>query len=331
LSYDAFISYHRESGAAEARLIQSSLQARGVQCFLDVSDLTAASEAALLQQIAEIPNFIVVLPPSSLDRCHEAQDWLRREISQAVATGSNIIPVRLPGFSFPQDVPDDIRDLPRYHGVEYDLQNFDGMLAEIVAAIGTPQPLKLQYQPAAPVVPVAPAALPSFNWTLAGMTFLAVFLPTLLNLFVQRSPLMFQILGDGFFLSIEVALIVTLFSQWVKDPFAIAGLCGLTHAVATYLVGALFFPSFRLFGGGAMTMLWGALVPGSIAVSRIPQAPRWMLAAAPLAGALIALMVGVVLGIPGFQNVAVDVTRFFTPLLLGVAFAVGIKRTEKSV
>ena len=318
MSYQAFISYHRESGAAEARLIQSSLEARGVHCFLDVS------EAGLLEQIAQIPNFIVVLPPGALDRCQETQDSLRREISQAVATGRNIIPVRLPGFNFPQDLPEDLQDLPRYHSVEYAPQNLDGMLAEIFAAIAAPQP---QDQPAAPAEPVAPA--PSFNWTLAGMTFLAVLLPTLVSLFLQPSPLVFQVLGDGFFLSVEVALIVTLFSQKVANPLVIIGLCGLTHTVATYLVGALFFPSFRLYGGGAMTMLWGALVPGSVALGRVPQAPRWALAVAPLAGAFIALMVGVVAGVPGFRNVALDLTSFFTPLLLGVAFAVGIRKAEQ--
>src|SRR5579872_7499072 len=55
MSYNVFLSYKREAGSAEARVLQSALQARGKECFLE--------------------------------------DWLRLEISYALRSGRNIIPV----------------------------------------------------------------------------------------------------------------------------------------------------------------------------------------------------------------------------------------------
>ena len=104
--YDIYLSYRRESGATEARLLQSSLQARGKQSFLDATETTAVP---LLDLVANIPNFLVTLAPGALDQCGDPQDWLRAEIGQALRTGSNIIPVLLPGFAFPAQMPEDIQ------------------------------------------------------------------------------------------------------------------------------------------------------------------------------------------------------------------------------
>src|SRR5437016_1460237 len=100
--YDVFISYRRDSAAAEARLIRSALIEKGKQTFLDVTDLRSGYfDDALLKYIAQTPNFVLVLSRGALDRCAEEQDWFRREIVQALHTGSNIVPVFLTGFTFP--------------------------------------------------------------------------------------------------------------------------------------------------------------------------------------------------------------------------------------
>src|ERR1700693_2284923 len=99
--YDVFISYRRESGSAEARLIRGELQQRGLRGFLDVDDLRRGYfDEALLRCIAEAKNYIVILSPDSLDRCTDPDDWMRREITQAIKTERNIIPIFLPRFAF---------------------------------------------------------------------------------------------------------------------------------------------------------------------------------------------------------------------------------------
>ena len=131
-NYDVFISYRRDAGHAEARAIRSALRERGVQVFLDVADVRRGYfDEALLRQIADTPNFIVVLSLNSLDRCIDEEDWLRREIAQAIKTRRNIIPILMPGFTFPRELPPDIRNLSRYQGPEYSHRYFDAMIVEI--------------------------------------------------------------------------------------------------------------------------------------------------------------------------------------------------------
>jgi hypothetical protein len=47
----------------------------------------------LLVHIAKAPYFILVLNADSLERCSDPNDWLRREIEQAIKTQRRIIPV----------------------------------------------------------------------------------------------------------------------------------------------------------------------------------------------------------------------------------------------
>ena len=130
---DVFISYRHEGAHAQARAIRSALRERGVQAFLDVADVRRGYfDEALLRQIADTPNFVVILSPNSLDRCDDEKDWLRREIAHAIQTRRNIIPVLLPEFTFPSELPSDIASLSRYQGQEYSHRYFDAMLTEII-------------------------------------------------------------------------------------------------------------------------------------------------------------------------------------------------------
>jgi serine/threonine protein kinase len=136
VEYEVFISYRRQNGSSEARLIRAELMhQQGVSAFLDVVDLGAGHfDEALLKRIAEIPNFVVILSAGCLDRCRDARDWLRREIVQALRTNRKIIPVLLPGFNFPdsEELPHDLRSLSSHQSVFYNHEYFDAMIAKIV-------------------------------------------------------------------------------------------------------------------------------------------------------------------------------------------------------
>lgn len=135
--YEVFISYRRESGAAEARLIQLALERHGLRVFLDVTDLGRGYfDESLLAAIAAAPNFLVVLSPGGLERCSAPGDWLRREVAAAIASQRNIVPVLLPGFTFPADLPADIADLRRYEGVEYSHTLFEGTVGKALVLLG---------------------------------------------------------------------------------------------------------------------------------------------------------------------------------------------------
>jgi class 3 adenylate cyclase len=136
----AFISYRRENGAETARLISSELRKLGVETFIDVDDLKLGRfDDQLLDRIAEMPNFIVVLSRGSLDRCHDAEDWLRREVGHAIATEREIVPLLMPNFSMPreQDVPADIAKLVRSHGITYSHEHAKEVLAKVASGLKT--------------------------------------------------------------------------------------------------------------------------------------------------------------------------------------------------
>jgi hypothetical protein len=87
---------------------------------MDIEDLRSGPfNTALFEQIESSSDVVVVLTPNSLDRCVNNGDWVRLELAHAIKCKKNVIPVMARGFSFPEfPLPEDIADLPNYHGVE---------------------------------------------------------------------------------------------------------------------------------------------------------------------------------------------------------------------
>jgi hypothetical protein len=135
-AYDVFLSYRRDGGAAEARLLQSQLRVREIRVFLDVTELGRGYfDDALLRHIEETPNFVVILSPNALNRAESDEDWLRKEIAHALETGRNVVPLLMPGFQFPTKLPNDIKNLPRHQGIDYSHLYFDAMMQKLVATL----------------------------------------------------------------------------------------------------------------------------------------------------------------------------------------------------
>lgn len=139
--YTAFMSYRRAGGAEVARSIRSELLRLGKKVFLDVDDLGVHMfDDRLLETIESTTSFIPILSPGCLDRCTQHDDWFRREISHAIRSDRNIIPVTLPGFEFPlpEDMPIGLRDLPRYQSVAYSHDYFKATMDKLIAFLGQP-------------------------------------------------------------------------------------------------------------------------------------------------------------------------------------------------
>src|SRR5688500_16862979 len=131
--YDVFFSYRREGGSDAARGLQQALK-DDYTIFLDVDRMPSGHfDSALLRNIESSPNFVVFLSPGSLDRCRNADDWLRKEISHAIATKRNIVPVTLPGFTFPdpKTMPPEIAEVSRHDAVEYSHRYFYAMVEKV--------------------------------------------------------------------------------------------------------------------------------------------------------------------------------------------------------
>jgi tetratricopeptide (TPR) repeat protein len=95
-----FISYRR-TNLPWALAVYQNLTHRGYDVFFDYESINSGDfEKIIIGNIRARAHFIVILTPSALERCVNADDWLRREIETALAEKRNIVPLFLEGFNF---------------------------------------------------------------------------------------------------------------------------------------------------------------------------------------------------------------------------------------
>lgn len=83
--FENFISYRRSDSMLEVKNIYDELQMNGFTTFCDVYSLGSGEfDKNLITAIDNCTNFILVLNTHSMERCSEDDDWLRREISEAL-------------------------------------------------------------------------------------------------------------------------------------------------------------------------------------------------------------------------------------------------------
>jgi len=124
--YEIFISYRRKGGYDTAKLIFDRLRLDGYSVSFDIDTLTNGNfDKELEQRVSDCKDFLLVLSPNSFDRFFNQNpayepdsDWFRREISQAVKTNKNIVPLILDGFSFPKTLPDDVKDVANKNAID---------------------------------------------------------------------------------------------------------------------------------------------------------------------------------------------------------------------
>ena len=128
-----FISYRR-ANLPWALNIYQDLTYHGFDVFFDYQSIdSGAFETAIIENIKARAHFLVILTPTTLDRCNEHGDWLRREIETAINEKRNIIPIMLEGFDFgsPQVINSlngKLRTLKNYNGLRlYSEYFFEGM------------------------------------------------------------------------------------------------------------------------------------------------------------------------------------------------------------
>lgn len=111
--YRAFISYRRVGGREYARNLYLALRCRGIKTFFDYTSLRDGTfNEEILHAIEQAPNVVLMVSDGALDRCADADDWVRRELEYAKKLGKNIIPVAPSGCSRDLSaLPDTLADL----------------------------------------------------------------------------------------------------------------------------------------------------------------------------------------------------------------------------
>ena len=101
-TYDIFISYRRDGGDILAKLLYESLKQQKYSVFFDHESLSSGVFGEqLLETVRNAKDVIVVLSKGCLERCKSNDDWMLKEISEAVKNKKNIIPVFSEEFRTP--------------------------------------------------------------------------------------------------------------------------------------------------------------------------------------------------------------------------------------
>lgn len=131
-SKTVFISYRRKVAWPIARAIYQDLHHHGYDVFIDTERINSGQfESIILNQIAARAHFIVILTETTLERCNEPGDWLRREIEHALLLRRNIVPIMTAGFSFSVSqkyLTGKLNELPRYNALTLPDDFFDAAM-----------------------------------------------------------------------------------------------------------------------------------------------------------------------------------------------------------
>ncbi len=118
-NYDIFISYRRIGAGEMAYIIYQYLEKAGYKVYIDLEKLVHGKfNVQLLDTISNCKAFVLVLPPDGLERCKNEDDWVRREIEHALHCNKTIIPVMLRDFSWPANLPESMKNVATYQGVQ---------------------------------------------------------------------------------------------------------------------------------------------------------------------------------------------------------------------
>jgi formylglycine-generating enzyme required for sulfatase activity len=117
-----FISYRRKD-ISWALAVYQDLTHQGYDVFFDYTSIPSGDfEQIIISNIKARAHFVLILTPTTLDRCNESGDWLRREIENAIDEKRNIIPVFFDGFSFgntnvSEKLTGKLKNVSRYNGM----------------------------------------------------------------------------------------------------------------------------------------------------------------------------------------------------------------------
>ena len=118
-----FISYRRKD-ISWALAVYQYLTSQKYDVFFDYTNIPSGDfEQIIISNIRARAHFILILTPTTLDRCSDPNDWVRREIETAMDEKRNIVPLFFDGFSFglpnvTEKLTGRLADVKRYNGLD---------------------------------------------------------------------------------------------------------------------------------------------------------------------------------------------------------------------
>lgn len=132
-----FLSYRRTS-IYTARAVFQALKAEGFDVFLDYHSIdNGAFERIILAQVRVRAHFLLILTPSTLERCTDPDDWVRREIEAAMDAKRNIVPLMFDDFDFQRHgtpyLNGPLARLPEYNALRIHADYFEEGMTRLVS------------------------------------------------------------------------------------------------------------------------------------------------------------------------------------------------------
>ena len=118
-----FISYRRKD-ISWALAVYQYLASQKYDVFFDYTHIPSGDfEQIIVSNIKARAHFVLILTPTTLDRCSDPGDWVRREIETAMDEKRNIVPLFFDGFSFgspgvAEKLTGKLSDVKRYNGLD---------------------------------------------------------------------------------------------------------------------------------------------------------------------------------------------------------------------
>ncbi len=132
---DFFISYRRDGGATNARLLYEVLILRGLNGFIDTETLAQGDYSKDIKlNIKKAKNFILVVSPRALE-----SEWVVKEVKDALDHKKKIIPIFTDGITcFPDNIDPSIAALSKENAILLDHSNFAAKYNQLVDWLETP-------------------------------------------------------------------------------------------------------------------------------------------------------------------------------------------------
>jgi len=117
-----FISYRRERGYALAHLVDAELRSRGLRTFIDVAESDPGQFWTQIQAAIRSCRAVVLICTNGSFQAKAADDWVLREITEAMALSRPIVPVFSQDWEPPSALPPPLAQAIEYNGVSMDTQ-----------------------------------------------------------------------------------------------------------------------------------------------------------------------------------------------------------------
>ncbi len=155
-----FISYRRKSWGFTHRLADELRARLDAEIFVDVDNVDQADfELSIVNHLRKSDAVLLVVSETTFaDRIHRDDDWVRREIREAIQLNIPLVLVCVEGLLPPAGLPDDIKDLARMQGVNFYPDYFTPAVEKLTDFVTRIAPVTRKTA-AAPAVP--PASTPA--------------------------------------------------------------------------------------------------------------------------------------------------------------------------